>query len=544
GYRPPYWTNFSGTPLKEILKRVQPSAIKAVSIPVPGGRRRRVRLPINTGSRVAKGSYRPDPLTGHRAGARICPTFLVRLDDGNIAFRNGVVVSNTAAEMGAGDYVTITDDTNAREEQHVAHTAFAVRVPGNLQQAALALGLVLPTGDLAAGWLVAFDAYVSRPFTGASNSRLLRWPVGNLHRRPNLVFGRARDPSGPSDTVADAPGTLAGRIDDFVVEQLVERDRGAAPTLLTTRSNSMSAGSAAMTLSGNYRNWRKGRLYKSDGEVLAVVAATRNGSGADVTFQRGVLTTVAAPISRETALWRLTWPPHAIASGGFGGSRNNLISVRQVDPLSRFRPENFGGGYLRVEPATPAQPVAVHAYLRLRGGRNPYFDRPIDRWGRGTFSGAFRTADTAPGGNALVTDLPFRHHDRYRPRTSSVQGLFLQVSKEIPGGFVERISWDATRPTNYAQVKVAVRIDGVPNWDAPPVARNETRLPGRLYLFDDPGADNRIRLPATRVEVRIYLTFAPRAFEEDGWKNGAVLGGLRVHYRQATRSLRREERTD
>lgn len=538
GYQPPFWTNFSGAPIKEILKRVTPSGVSPVRVRF---QRQSITLPVDTGSRVAKGSARPDPLTGHAAGTRVCPTFITRLQDGNIAYRNGLTVSNSAAEMGPGDVVTITDDSNLPEEHRVSHSAFATRVPANLQAIAAQLGLIIPPGDLGSGFITSFDDFVTRPFTGGANSRLLKWPVGNLHRKPNLVFGRARDPSGPNDSVGDAPGTLPGRIDDFVVEQLVERDN---QTLFTNRPAPLTVGDQSLgPVSGGFRSWRRGRIYRSDGEVLAVVDASQAQGGSDLTLRRGVMGTPVAPISRETALWRMSWPPHAIASGGFGGSRNSLLPVRQIDPANRFRALNEGGGYLRAEPE-PNQAVSIHSYVRYRGGRNAYFDRPIDRWGRGTFSGAFRSAEDPPRGNMLLTDLPFRHHDRYRPRTSSVQGVFLQVSKEIPGGFVERVTWDATRPTNYAQVLVAVRVDGVPNWDAPPVPRGESGQRGRLYLFDDPGAPNRIDLPATRVEVRVYLTFGPRAFYDDGWKDGAVLGGLRVHYKQATRSLRREERTD
>lgn len=532
-YQPPLYAPYSGSLIKELLKREEPSVATNLRL----GRQ---VTPLETGSRRAKGTSRPpNPMTGHSAGTRLCPTFVIRPDDGHHR-GNPFSILPDSCEVGLGDVVTITDDSNAPEERRVAHSAFSVRVPANLQAIARQLGL--PDGDQGLGWLVSFDDFVSRPFTGAANARLLKWPVGNLHRKPNLVFGRARDPSGPNDVVGDAPGTLPGRVDDFAVEQLVDRDR---QTLLTDLPLSLEAHTASLgPVPGGFRSWQRGRIFRSDGEILAVTDASQTQGGSELSLARGVMNSTAAPISRETTLWRMTWPPHAIASGGFGGSRRNLIPVRQIDPSNRFRSAEQGGGYLRAEPNRQNQAVNVHSYIRYRGGRNAYFDRPIDRWGRGTFSGAFRAGEDAPQGNILLTDLPFRHHDRYRPRTSSVQGVFLQVSKEIPGGFVERVTWDAARPTNFAQVLVAVRVDGVPNWDAPPVPRGESRQRGRLYLFDDPRAPNRIDIPATRVEVRVYLTFGARAFDEDGWKDGAVLGGLRVHYRQATRSLRREERTD
>ena len=49
---------------------------------------------------------------------------------------------------------------------------------------------------------------------------------------------------------------------------------------------------------------------------------------------------------------------------------------------------------------------------------------------------------------------------------------------------------------------------------------------------------------ATRVELRVYMTFKPGAFYEDAWKRAPIVGAIRVHYRQPTQTLRREERSD
>ena len=536
GYVPPYWTNFSGTPIKEILKREEPSTARPVSIRFQG---RTIQLPIEGGSRVAKGTQRADPLTGHAGGIRVCPTFLVRLEDGNAQVYQTVP---EACEVGPGDVVTITDATNQPEERRVAHAYFGLRVSANALAIAQQLGLTVPPGDQATGWLVAFDSFVSRPFLASNEARLLRWPVGNLQTRPDLAFGRARDPSGPTDVVGDAPGLLPGRVDDFVVEQLAITNND---TMLTRLVSPLDASASAVTASGaNFRSYERGRLFRSDGEVLASVGASRAQGGADLVLSRGVLRSTPAPISRETALWRLSWPPHAVASGGFGGAGNSVIPTQALNADCRFRSEAEGGGYVRAERGPTLEP-SIHPYLRYSAGRGrSRFERPIDRWGRGAFSGAFGTALDAPSPGALLIDQPFRHHDRYADRTSSVEGVFLQVSKELPGSFVTNVAWTDLRPTPYAQIKVAVRIDGAPNWDAPPVQAGQSGLPGRLYVFDTPGGANRIDLPATRVEVRIYFRFDGRGWRDDGWKDGAVLRALEVHYRQASRSLRREERTE
>jgi hypothetical protein len=536
GWQVPWYDN---VPFKEVLKRVEPSGVRTATIRIGN---RTVQLPFQIGSRRAKAtSPPPDPLRGHVSGTKIVPTFVLRLEDGNYNHIVGRYPANSACEAGVGDVVTVMDESGAapeREERRVAHAAFSAGIPTQVNNIAQQAGITLPSGDIALGWLVAFDDFVSRPYLGSANARLARWPVGNLRDQPTaLVFGRARDPSGPNDTVGDAPGTLTGRIDDFVSHQLDENPGGMLVTNLPASLGAGDVSAAGMAVNAN--TWKRGRLLRSDGEVLAVIDASRTRGGSDVTFKRGALTTTAAPVSRETALWRMIWPPMAVASGGFSSFGNSSVSAQRPDAESRFR-QNVDGGYLRVDSTGGILP-----YMRLRNGRNARFERPIDRYRRGAYLSAFGSSVRGvPVANDVLTDLPFRHHDRYAPRVDSLEGLYFQTSRELPGGYLERVTWDATLPDNHCRVIVAVRADGVPSWSSQPVARDRSGVRGGLYVFNDPGQPNRIRIPATRVEVRVYVTYLPRSYEEDAWKQGAVVGRVRVHYRQATRSLRREERTD
>jgi hypothetical protein len=147
-----------------------------------------------------------------------------------------------------------------------------------------------------------------------------------------------------------------------------------------------------------------------------------------------------------------------------------------------------------------------------------------------------------PQADDLLVDLPFRPHDQYAPGAWSYEGVFFQTARELGGAYVTKVDWDETLPTPFCEVKVAVRLDGAPSWDADPA--DAPGLAGRLYLFDDPQEDNEVMLRANRVELRVYLTFKPGAFYEDAWKRGPSVGAVRVHYRQAMQSLRREERSD
>jgi len=158
------------------------------------------------------------------------------------------------------------------------------------------------------------------------------------------------------------------------------------------------------------------------------------------------------------------------------------------------------------------------------------------------FNLAFGSSVTTPGQNDLLIDLPFRAHDRYADRISSREGVYFQAAREIPGGFVTTVDWDETLPSPYCEVKLAVRLDGAPSWDAEPA--DAPSQPGKLYLFDDPAEANEVFLRADRVELRVYVTFKAGAIYADAWKVPALVGAVRVRYRQPTSSLRREERVD
>ncbi len=530
---------------KEVLKRWDPSAARPFRLQV-GGRGQTIPF-FQQGARKVKGTA--PPTDGWPAGTAVVPTFAIRPEDGANWGAWANPTPPYGAECGGGDLVTIADDQEGaaprREEARIAYVAPSVAAPSAVAQLAAQLGLV---PDAANGWLVAFEDFVRREYRGDAQARLAKWPVGNLHFLPELTFGRARTPLGPSDTVADAPGTLPGRIDDLVVQQLDE-GRGS---MLTLHGSSTASDATSPPAQVNAERWGDGRLYLAPGgEVIAVTGAAQvdpppgsRSSFSRLTLARGALGTQAVARGSETPLWQLPWPPVAVATGGFGGARGALLPIQPIRGDRAFR-EGVDGGYLRVG-ADVTGDGRVLPYRRLvpRGRNGAYFERPLDRLDRGVLRSAFGTQPTAPQAGELLVDLPFRHHDRYRDGLDSLQGLFFQASRELPGAFVERIEWDEHLPPHSrADVKVAVRIDGEPSWDATPVADGPGQR-GRLYLFDDPRADNLIGLRAERVELRVFLTFRPGAFDDDGWKDGALVGRVQVHYRQATQSLRREERAE
>jgi hypothetical protein len=267
-----------------------------------------------------------------------------------------------------------------------------------------------------------------------------------------------------------------------------------------------------------------------------------NGAWSNVTLVRGALGTTPAAHG-NTYAWRLVWPAHAVADGVFAGNRGSQLPVRGIQTELRQN-----DGYVAIDRGAGSHPrwaeqpfVAVLPYAaRGRGDRS--LVRPIDALDRGAFTSAFGSNAAAPVAGDLLIDLPFRPHDRYADRLWSYEGVAFQAGRELTGAYVTHVDWDEVLASPFCEVKVAVRCDGAPAWDAEPADR--PGLAGRLYLFDDPKEPNQVLVRADRVELRVYLTFKPGAFYEDAWKRAALVGSVRVHYRQPTASLRREERSD
>ena len=481
-------------------------------------KRRAVRDPNrNLPWRAEKGTaipvVGPGGQNGHAVGTPLIPTFLVRDADDQ--------------EAGRDDVVTVTDDQQGllpREERVIAHGADAQ---------------VGRPGDPGRGWLVAFTEDVSRLYEGSAHARLHRWPTGTLSGPIDLVLGRARPPQGPGDLSADAPGTLRAKVDDLVTMQLEER----VPPAAQLRRHLGPADVGLGPVPGGPNQWREGSLQLLDDEVVGVVDAAAEGNGSsNLTLLRGALggpvgprNPGARPQSGETVAWRLPWPPVAVAQGGTGGVRGELVPIRGGD---EFRDKRVGGGFMAIERGR-GRWAGVWPYVDLDRGA---LRRPVDLEERGTFPFAFGSDLTTPAANDLLVDLPFRAHDRYAPRTSSLQGVFFQAAKELGGAFVTSVEWDEQLPDPYCEVKVALRLDGDPGWDAEPATAPGQA--GRLYLFDDPRRANEVMLRAERVELRVYITFKPGALYNDAWKRAAVVGAVRVKYRQPLRVLRHEERVD
>ena len=66
------------------------------------------------------------------------------------------------------------------------------------------------------------------------------------------------------------------------------------------------------------------------------------------------------------------------------------------------------------------------------------------------------SARVQPDRGSLLVDMPFRSHDRYRDRVSSLEGVFFQFSRELPGSLVLDVTWDVDEATTTFPVQVTV----------------------------------------------------------------------------------------
>ncbi|MCA8921508.1 MAG: hypothetical protein KDD82_06835 [Planctomycetes bacterium] len=464
-----------------------------------------------SGARNRKGTQRPPAPAIHPPGTELLPTFVLRALDRD--------------EAGPADVVTVTSDEldpGGLRFAEEATVAYSVRADGR--------------DALRGGSIVSFTANVSRPYRQSANARINRWPTGNVMTVPDLTLGAARPSAGAGDAPGGAPGVLAGRIDDLVTTQLLEQPT-ANPQL------TLGVGQTALgPLNGRPNGYRAGVLWANDQEVYAAVDASPAGRNnrSDVTLLRGALGTQPQAHSWETSPWVLTWPAIAIAEGGLGGDRGQSIPIRGGRDLRKF---TDGGGYAAVDRGAASPWAGVWPFVE---SGNNQLTRPEDELARGAFPGAFGSNESQPVANDLLVDLPFRFHDRYADRVSSIEGVFFEATRELPGALITTVEWDESLPSPYCEVKVAVRLDGAPSWSARPAS--EPGQPGQLYVFDEPRSSrdpnakkNEVFVHAKRVEVRVYLTFKPGALYNDAWKQPAVVGAVRIGYRQPLRSLRREE---
>lgn len=469
----------------------------------------------------------------HQVGEKVMPTFVFGATHPNDG--------RGLEYVGKGDIITLACDADpAREERAVlwvAPTDAGSSVPASL------------TGDWGTGVLVAFDDHVQRNYLGASHGRAVRFPSGQLPQGPQvLAIGM------PGVKAPPAQGGVQGRIDEIILTQEPEPSQFEAQLRSKPANSALSnhpwpqvpffdVGATTFESCLNASNGlsqllRGGVIFRIDDEIVAVNDVDSGGTlGQSMKVVRGMLGTATSAHGPEASFWwGFPFPRVAVAEYGFAPPREDQLSLRPR-PGGPLHDDSF---FVAIDRGSGAGPIEL---LPIKEQRKNALLRPRDRFDRGAFRGAFGTGVTQPnpGPGEILFDWPFRFQDRYQPGVSSLEGVFFQATKEVSGAYFESITWDATLPNPFAKLLVAVRVDGAPSWDDKPATAQEVGVPGKLYVFDDPKKDNKILVRGDRIELRVYMSYKPRAFVQDGWKQTPVLKRVQVTYRQPTRVRRREE---
>lgn len=481
-----------------------------------------------------------------------------------------LVYALTRPYAGAGDRVTVADASGtvpnrARLEVH----------QGIADRSILPAALAARAGLRVRAGLVTFEEPLpaGTSFFPRQGARLLKHPTGFLPLFPprELTLGaRRRTTDIPSE---EADGPLEARIDEvriaedkFARDWLENGERTMAATArdlrvadvdpeVETRQRLLaglhqaerglrpgwdpSPGAARATISASAKSFRWWRGYASfaddvnehgaialvDGEVVGAARASSEGVS---DLRRGLLGTAPGPHSDEAPFYVLPFPPIARLEG-LGGEGERFIEV--TGRYGAFPARGFlgldaeeGGGIAELLP-----------YERVRARR---LERPSDDRNRGAFRGAFGTATVRLDEGDLAYAFPFRFHDRFARGIESDEGVFWEArwsppgAGETGGAFFRTIEVDAGRPNADVEVKLAVRIDGAPAWDAAP-----TNERGGLYFFEDATQPCAIEVAGRQIELRIFLTWKKDAYRRGTWKDTARVDAVRIKYVAPVRVL-------
>jgi hypothetical protein len=521
-------------PLKEWLKRVEANQSRAKHNTQQQNRWK--RWDPTTWQYTSSGGGR-----AHLVGEKIVPTFYL----GTTHPGNTIDLESA----GKGDVVTVCDDTAPAREEHTILWVDGTDAGTNSPPVGPTFG-----GDSGTGLIAAFDDFVSRQYLGSAHARLVKFPSGQLP-----TTGAAGPPTmavGASSIANATGGALQGKVDELIMTQEDEPSvyedtlrsagqnwpaliaNGDAPPLPLGVGDAvyptcLKPNAALNTLI------RGGMMMRMDDEIIGINeldATSPQGQGCKLI--RGLLGTVPAAHGPEcTFWWKFPFPRLAVAELGFSPPYEDQIALRARVGNQPLHDNDF---YVAID---RGQGQGILEVMPIRTQRKSFLLRPRDRFDRGCFRASFGSGVVpgGPGVGEILIDWPFRYHDRYSPNQSSLEGVFFQGTKELAGAYFQSITWDATLPNTFSKLLVAVRVDGAPDWDSPPARNSEPGQPGKLYVFDDPKADNKILIRGDRVEFRVYATLKAKALENDAWKQTPVLKAVRITYRQPMRVKRREE---
>ncbi len=455
-----------------------------------------------------------------------------------------------SALHGRRDWVTITEtDQSTREERRVAWSS---------------------------GGRAAFTSFLPRPYSRSSGARLIKRPSGELPTQVSTAFsvGGRR----PDAAVPGPPGWLEAWIDEprlarddttwlgdngawgnvsaygaffglgvgwpRIAVALPESGPAAAPITVPTKTFVYAGGQrvpipdplmVATQLEAGART--HGLLVKIDDEVMGCTEAGGPQTGTIQITARGLLGTVPAEHTAGSKFHILPFPAIARLQGGLEGPGAELIRTTGVRPR---RAVPTWPAILGIDAERGGGPIELLPYDRFDGKA---FTRPRDDRRQAAYRGSYGTENDTPlRANSLAILHPFRYHDRHGPTVESDDAVYWQRAFAPAGAaggsacVFRALEWDEELPHGDVDVVALARVDGKPAWETPP-----TNLPGGIFRFDDPRAENRIGVAGRSLEVRLVFPFKPGAYSRRMWKDTPRVGAVRVRYLEPVRVLAAEE---
>lgn len=452
----------------------------------------------------------------HSAGDKVIPTFLCRDVNPQVSAEN----------LGRDDWVTVTDASNAKEQQQVNHASPFHARPGETP--------IWPEASWNWGGnvqIAAFKDNVSRVYTADNiDVRVMKFPSGEL---PSMNWIRT---SNPSLNV----GPMSGTIDEMKVWASNKED------LEITQEITASGTNLTLNRSGHLDAWRFGGLLKVGDEYIgygqwAAPTATQ--------LTRGWLTSTAEVHATGDRVFSLFWVPVSTLAGRVAAADRD-IPLRQRLPgrpqRDRVGP-GYSQGYVLID-----QELVLFEWNNGDGltlGMPPRFDGT-----GGLYRGMFGTPATDHDPQtALVYGLPWRYWDTYKSKEFDNTMSYYQWSTKLDSAHWRSVQWTEEIPGGdpNIQVHALVRLDGKAEfYEAPGQAGNTG---AHLFEFVGGGGKKTInrtgyQMDAGQLDVRFYWEYKQGSFDPaapwttPSWKRSPKIKEIRVEYDRPLRTLHHEDR--
>jgi hypothetical protein len=344
----------------------------------------------------------------------------------------------------------------------------------------------------ATGNYAAFSKDVSRDYTVARGTRLLKFPSGELPLRfREQNWGLSLN---------------AGKRTRFVLDELTWLQRESRPTLLLRAAVDAKQNELPLMNAQGLASY--GGLCKIGDEYIAYSKLLPKES---LKVQRGFANTRAATHTSGMQVFPVFFLPATTLRSPLAP----YAAEAKAEGSSLFPPE----GYVRCE-----EEILSYSQITRQG-----FSMPADREGRGVLRGAFGTEPSHHATEQLVYFFPVRYPDRAASLYDGTELAYFEAAKTAPCALWERVSWEADNPeSQYLGLQVLARVDGRPGWDETP-----TNAAGGLFLFDDPQGLNKLHVPGNMLELRVMFPYRKGCYAQGWWKAKVLMKSLCVEYRQS-----------